>query len=149
MGEKIFTVEFARTSKPADYGWSERYGEQRTIRISTTPSVSRPNLSDISDLAALVHQMRTDFDQLTRSADTQQQLASRELEVLSSKVDQRTTQLESRLQIIENRVNDLLTNKSITLGRRQVYIGIIGVILAIVASHYFDTIIRIAGQWAR
>lgn len=141
LGERIFTIEFVRTSTPASYSWSGRFGEQRTIRISATPSVSRPNLTDISNLSTEVEALRKSIANLQQTVLHQEQLALRSIEALTSNAKQKTVELESKLQIIENRVNDGVTRRQLNLSRRQVNVGIFGLIVAVGASTYVDNVV--------
>jgi deoxycytidine triphosphate deaminase len=48
--ERIFTIEFVRTSKPALYGWSDEHGEQLSMHVPSTPSHSYANMLDVPKL---------------------------------------------------------------------------------------------------
>lgn len=48
--EKIFTVEFVRTTQKASFGWSEKHPEQDRMVIPVTPTHVRATLADIEPL---------------------------------------------------------------------------------------------------
>ena len=58
LGDKIFTVEFVRTEKPASYSWTDRYGRQNRIAMPVSPSESRPDLSDVAFLQKDLQEVR-------------------------------------------------------------------------------------------
>jgi len=69
LHEKIFTIEFTFTDKPAPYLWSERHGPQKNITSIPTPERIRPNFVDLHDI------------------EKKQQDIQRSLDILNSRVD--------------------------------------------------------------
>ena len=45
--QEIFTVEFGKTSKAVEKGWSDIHGDQDKIDDMISPTLNRPNLLDI------------------------------------------------------------------------------------------------------
>lgn len=80
LREPIFTVEFVWLDKPATYGWSERHGEQRELRVGPGPVASRPSLSDIGKMQSDLRKMEDDI---------------RLLNVLASEMDKRLSLTQS------------------------------------------------------
>jgi len=78
--ERIFTVEFVRTSGKADYGWSDpsHNGTQENLNsLITVPKMSKPNFSDIEKVSADIESISTrlnnlekDFRLLEKQANT-------------------------------------------------------------------------------
>ena len=55
--EKIFTVEFVRTTQKASIGWSEKHGEQDRMVIPVTPTHVRATLADIEPLQSRIDEV--------------------------------------------------------------------------------------------
>lgn len=119
LGARIFTVEFARTSVDASYGWSERHGVQSALRAGVIPAVSRPSLSDLFALADQVRALEA------QASETQKMALGRvaELELESQ-------QFRGRLDGLSQRFDDFREN---TGQRRTDFIAAIAFIVSFVA----------------
>jgi hypothetical protein len=126
LGEKMFTVEFMRTTVPATYGWSERRGKQMRVPPLHTPHDTKPNLADISNLRDRVSTLenavaRAETTLTVHRAETQQAIAETQVKLSA---DQR---------IIENRMADVLASRNLRLASGSFRVGWLGIILALLA----------------
>jgi len=104
LRERMFTVEFVVTSAPASWGWSDRHGDQTIVRITATPSATRPNLADVKGVIDL-----------------------------TASLGQRLVDIDSRLVIMENRVTDVVTGRGLRIGARGVVVAVVALIVAVLA----------------
>jgi len=82
--DKIFTVEFVLTTKEAEWGWSDRYGEQNNISArDNIPKVLKANFNDIKS-------------------------ANRKLDATM----QRVSALENSIEGLEKRISEVDSNKA-------------------------------------
>ena len=114
-GEKIFTVEFVRTNRPADYGWSEVHGRQETMTANGSPSFVRPNFSAIND--SIGH--------------LQRQLAT----LSSSEVA-----LNTEIRVLRERLDQRDVSEGKALSKREIRVGVIAVILSVATLFVGNTV---------
>jgi deoxycytidine triphosphate deaminase len=69
LHEAIFTVEFVKTSIPAQNGWSDKNGEQNTIKDLASPSLNQPNLLDILAMKKGIEENSLQIKQLKNNQD--------------------------------------------------------------------------------
>jgi len=65
--EAIFTVEFVKTFIPAKNGWSDKNGEQNTIKDLASPILNQPNLLDILTIKKGLEDNKLQIDKLKNS----------------------------------------------------------------------------------
>ena len=116
--QKIFTVEFVKTSKPALYGWSERHGRvQRGIDTHITlPSASR--FLEASSLRDEIQRNRAEI----KSLESNLQAHAKDLTRLEKLLDQNT------------KIDEMRRNKrSLKVGERSLVVSALALAAAVVA----------------
>jgi dCTP deaminase len=120
---EIFTVEFSRTSKAVEKGWSDIHGDQDKIDDMISPTLNRPNLLDIravqkevNDITVIAHRLQ---EQAT-NADVQIQKLHQDISISNGKLDALKERLDTSLQL-----------KAFGISKLGVWIGFIGLITSI------------------
>jgi deoxycytidine triphosphate deaminase len=109
LGDPIFTVEFVKTTIPAQRGWSERHGEQNKIKDLASPVINRPSLSDISRIREKLEESESKIVELQRDRD-----------------------------ILQNRFEDLYKKDSLNTARIAIPIALICCFASIFSSYIFS-----------
>jgi deoxycytidine triphosphate deaminase len=123
LGERIFTLEFISLGRSASWGWSERNGEQLSITSLSTPAVSRPTLSDVGALRKDLNELQ---EKVSRLFNERQVAAAEEAAAMSG--------VRASLQVLENRFNDLLQNKSLRFTRQNLLIAVIATVFTVLGA---------------
>jgi deoxycytidine triphosphate deaminase len=119
--DRMFTVEFVHTGTPASYGWSTHHGRQTTIPSRSGPLTTMPNMTQVKSAMEQFAGLNTRVDQLNHS------------------LEQRVVQVEANVRVVENRVDDVITGRQMRIGRTQIAIAIVAMLLTlalgVIGSH--------------
>lgn len=126
LGVKIFTVEFARTSAPASYGWSQRHGIQSRVATGVTPAVSRPSLTDLFGVLQDTEAFQRQMTEMHKASTTK--LAEVELEITTS---------IAHVASIERRFDDYREasgeRRAILLASISIFVSVVAIIVTLAA----------------
>jgi deoxycytidine triphosphate deaminase len=118
----MFTVEFVHTGTHASYGWSSHHGRQTAIPSRSGPLTTMPNMTQVKSAMEQFAALSTRVDELNHS------------------IEQRVVQVEADVKVVENRVGDVITGRQIRIGRAQIAVAIIAILVTlavgIVSSHF-------------
>ncbi|MBX7164068.1 MAG: hypothetical protein K1X49_10255 [Saprospiraceae bacterium] len=125
--EKMFTVEFIRTSQNASYGWAERNGKQTRIKQLHTAFETRPNLADISKFAKQLAKIELE----TQSSIN---LFLGKINKIESDYKITNTEITSSIAILQNRFSDVIEKRNTKLVWISIFIAVITLIVGIIFS---------------
>lgn len=107
--EKMFTVEFHKTTKKASRSWSDRYGKQDRIKALHTAFESKPNLLDFHEIQEKV-----------------------------SLLIQENNDIKIKVTNNQNSIDFLKENRNLKLTIFGMFIGILGLVIGLISSPYFS-----------